>query len=239
MDSYRNATDMGLKGASLRELRDEIDAQILETNETLNDLLVDNFLSLGVKYEQATWTIIRKPWVNPSNASSAAPTLPHKRPSTGAMCLITSFTSAAVLTSSLPTHRGKCFKLMKKNFLQHRMQKLRRNLLRIEDWKLQFDSLMLQLDTREAWLEYCSRFPHITKYFKTADEYSHSGSSGKLNLYLLFLERSFHLLRPDGHCGIVIPSGIYTDLAQRAYVTYCLSKPKLKACFALKIARDF
>ncbi|MBK7502085.1 MAG: hypothetical protein IPI14_05055 [Polaromonas sp.] len=32
MDSYRNATDMGLKGASLRELRDEIDAQILETN---------------------------------------------------------------------------------------------------------------------------------------------------------------------------------------------------------------
>ncbi|WP_442941805.1 Eco57I restriction-modification methylase domain-containing protein [Nostoc sp.] len=33
-----------------------------------------------------------------------------------------------------------------------------------------------------------------------------------VNFYKLFLEQCFNLLRHGGGCGIVIPSGIYTDL---------------------------
>ena len=238
MDSYRNATDMGLKGASLRELRDEIDAQILETNETLNDLLVDNFLSLGVKYEQATWDDNKKALGKPvkrvvSRADIAAQTpfhwgyvfdhIIHKR---GGFDIV------------LANPPWEVFQTDEKEFFATQDAKIKKKSLRIEDWKLQFDSLMLQLDTREAWLEYCSRFPHITKYFKTADEYSHSGSSGKLNLYLLFLERSFHLLRPGGHCGIVIPSGIYTDLGAKGLRNLLFEQTKIEGLFCFENRKE-
>jgi Alw26I/Eco31I/Esp3I family type II restriction m6 adenine DNA methyltransferase len=35
--------------------------------------------------------------------------------------------------------------------------------------------------------------------------------SGDLNLYKLFIERIYHLLKPNGYCSIVVPSGIHTD----------------------------
>lgn len=39
--------------------------------------------------------------------------------------------------------------------------------------------------------------------------------STDINLYKLFVEQCFNLLRSGGHCGIVIPSGIYTDLGAK------------------------
>lgn len=62
--------------------------------------------------------------------------------------------------------------------------------------------------------------PHINQYFPgRLPEYQKRvvvvdgrPRSVDLNLYKLFVERSFHLLRAGGHCGIVIPSGVYTDL---------------------------
>ena len=36
-----------------------------------------------------------------------------------------------------------------------------------------------------------------------------------INLYKLFTEQCFNLLRDGGQCGIVIPSGIYTDLGAK------------------------
>ncbi|MEI2813638.1 MAG: DNA methyltransferase [Burkholderiaceae bacterium] len=137
MDSYRNATDMGLKGASLRELRDEIDAQILETNETLNDLLVDNFLSLGVKYEQATWDDKKKALGKPvkrvvSRADIAAQTpfhwgyvfdhIIHKR---GGFDIV------------LANPPWEVFQTDEKEFFaEHRMAKIKKKSLRIEELEI-------------------------------------------------------------------------------------------------------
>ena len=36
-----------------------------------------------------------------------------------------------------------------------------------------------------------------------------------INLYKLFTEQCANLLREGGDCGIVIPSGIYTDLGAK------------------------
>ena len=53
--SYRGASEGGLRGMSLRDLRLEIETDIASANLTLNDLMKDEFHRLGVKYEQATW----------------------------------------------------------------------------------------------------------------------------------------------------------------------------------------
>ena len=36
-----------------------------------------------------------------------------------------------------------------------------------------------------------------------------------VNLFKLFLEQTLHLLRNAGQCGIVVPSGIYSDLGAK------------------------
>lgn len=43
-----------------------------------------------------------------------------------------------------------------------------------------------------------------------------------INLYKLFTERCFALLRDGGHCGIVIPNGIYKDLGATGLRKYAV-----------------
>jgi len=73
-----------------------------------------------------------------------------------------------------------------------------------------------------AWLEYLSRYPHQSAYFRSARQFENQISivNGKkagtdINLYKLFTEQCYNLLRDGGQCGIVIPSGIYTDLGTK------------------------
>jgi hypothetical protein len=59
----------------------------------------------------------------------------------------------------------------------------------------------------------------MSGYYRSAAEYQYQSAvvAGKktgsdINLYKLFTERCFSLLREGGHCGIVIPNGLYKDL---------------------------
>ena len=52
IDNFRHATEYA---EDLTVLRDAIDTKKREAYETLNDILLDEFNSLGIKYEQATW----------------------------------------------------------------------------------------------------------------------------------------------------------------------------------------
>lgn len=241
MDSYRNAADMGLKGASLRDLRDEIDAQILETNETLNDLLVDNFLSLGVKYEQATWDDKKKALGKPvkrvvSRADIAAQTpfhwgyvfddIIHKR---GGFDIV------------LANPPWEVFKPQAKEFFAEYSGVVSKNKMTIKEFEKEQGKLLQNKDVQAAWLEYESRFPHMSSYYRAAPEFKHQSAvvGGKktgsdLNLYKLFVERAFHLMRPGGHCGIVIPSGIYTDLGAKGLRDLLFTQTKIEGLFCFE-----
>ncbi|MBB1126448.1 Eco57I restriction-modification methylase domain-containing protein, partial [Thiospirillum jenense] len=77
-------------------------------------------------------------------------------------------------------------------------------------------------EIRVDWLDYASHFPHQSAWFRAAPQFSFQSAvvNGKktgsdINLYKLFTEQCVNLLRPGGECGIVIPSGIYTDLGAK------------------------
>ncbi len=55
-----------------------------------------------------------------------------------------------------------------------------------------------------------------------------------INLYKLFLERCYHLLREGGECGIVIPSGIYTDLGSKQLREMLFSQTKITGLFCFE-----
>lgn len=113
--------------------------------------------------------------------------------------------------------------------------------LDIKNWaKLRND--LLRIPEAEAeWLSYVSRFPHQSAFFKKADQYRNQRSemdgksvARKINLYALFVEQCFNLLRPLGLCGIVIPSGIYTDLGAKQIREMLFSQTRLTGLFGFE-----
>lgn len=70
----------------------------------------------------------------------------------------------------------------------------------------------------EQWLLYERTINIEGEYYKKSEEYGWQSDEingkqvgGDLNLYKLFVERSYKLLKKDGYCGIITPSGVYTD----------------------------
>ena len=81
----------------------------------------------------------------------------------------------------------------------------------------------------------------MSRWFRAAPEFKHQSAvvAGKktgsdVNLYKLFVERSFHLLRPGGHCGIVIPSGIYTDLGAKGLRDLLFTQTQIEGLFCFE-----
>ena len=62
----------------------------------------------------------------------------------------------------------------------------------------------------ERWGEYQDGFKEVSVYCKEPQAYT-CLQKGKIDLYKAFLERFFTILKNDGHMGIVVPGGIYTD----------------------------
>ena len=55
-----------------------------------------------------------------------------------------------------------------------------------------------------------------------------------VNLYKLFIEMSFNLLKDNGECGILIPSGIYTDLGAKGLRDLLFNETKITGLFCFE-----
>ena len=83
------------------------------------------------------------------------------------------------------------------------------------------DNLLEQDHIREHWYDYKRLIRQTGNYFRGGDYQYQSDQilgvngiktiSGDLNLYKLFLERMYRLMKPEGYCGVIIPSGFHTD----------------------------
>jgi hypothetical protein len=112
------------------------------------------------------------------------------------------------------------FKPNSKEFFERYSDLVTRNKMRIEEFEKEKTTLISKdPEIREAWLSYLSAFPHQSLYFRNSTQYANQIGTvdgrkvgSDINLYKLFLEQCTHLLNKGARCGIVIPSGIYTDL---------------------------
>jgi hypothetical protein len=101
-------------------------------------------------------------------------------------------------------------------------------------------TLLQNAEVRAAWLAYESRFPHMSQFSRSARIQATKAPwwaarhRADMNLYKLFTERCFHLLRPGGHCGIVIPSGIYTDLGAKGLRDLLFGQTHIEGLFCFE-----
>jgi hypothetical protein len=200
-------------GADLQELRDCIQAKKCTAISTLNDILLAEFVHLGIKYEEATWDDKKHAEGKPRKRALKIEDIATLKPFHWGYefdQILANGGFDAIITNP----PWDVLQADEKEFFQRHDVSIHKKKIDIKEWRERFNEFMENKDLRKAWLDYASGFGYLTSWIKNADQYE-CQRQGKINLYAVFVEQCFNLLRADGYCGIVIPSGIYTDLGTK------------------------
>jgi Putative DNA-binding domain len=237
LGEYRNAAALGIK--SLTRLRDEIQADKEKAYLTLNTLLHKTFHGLKIKYEQATWDAAKGKEGKPVKRDLTLKDIEALKPFHWA------FEFAEVMgrggfDAIIANPPWDAVKPNAKEFFETHSQLVSKKKMSIKDFEKEQGKLLADPVIRAEWLAYQSYFPHISSYYRAAPQFTQQSSTvnGKktgsdLNLYKLFLEQCFRLLRLGGECGIVTPSGIYTDLGSKGLREMLFGQAKVTSLFGL------
>jgi hypothetical protein len=245
LETYRHAAVAVGKDMNLRVLRDRIDAEIRHASGVMNELLRDQFEALGVKFEEAQWDAKKKDLGKPKKRQVTVADIAAQTPFHWGYVFDDIVQRRGGFDIILANPPWEVFKPQAKEFFAEYSDVVTKNKMGIKEFEKEQASLLQNAEVRAAWLAYENRFPHINKYFRSAPEYGYQISvvDGRkiptdLNLYKLFLERCFQLMRPGGHCGIVVPSGIYTDLGAKGLRDMLLDKTQIEGLFCFENRKE-
>ncbi|MDD1429188.1 Eco57I restriction-modification methylase domain-containing protein, partial [Dolichospermum sp. ST_sed9] len=136
------------------------------------------------------------------------------------------------------------FKPQAKEFFAEYSDLVTKNKMDIKTFEKEQKQLLENSDVAAAWLKYQSQYPHVSLYFRGAEQYINQISvvNGKkqgtdINLYKLFVEQCFNLLQSNGRCGIIIPTGIYTDLGTKQLREMLFSQTSIGKLFSFSNER--
>ncbi|MFW8628465.1 Eco57I restriction-modification methylase domain-containing protein [Deinococcus sp. ME38] len=223
----------------LTALREDIQRQKDTAYETLNALLHKQFHDLGIKYEEVTWDATKGKEGKTRKRALTLDDITALKPFHWA------FEFAPVMARGgfdavIANPPWDVVKPNGKEFLQSFAPTISKNNMSIKDFEKEKGKLLADPAILTEWLAYQSSFPYVSAYYRAAPQFAHQSSTvnGKktgsdLNLYKLFLEQSYRLLRDGGECGIVIPSGVYTDLGAKGLREMLFEKTAVTSLFGL------
>ncbi|MBD2564369.1 MULTISPECIES: Eco57I restriction-modification methylase domain-containing protein [Nostoc] len=223
------------KDTCYRHLRRSIEQLNKESQEKLNLLLLDEFSKrLGIKYEEVQLTgKSQKRVLKVEDIAALKPF--HWGYHFNEVLERGGFD--AIITNP----PWEIFKPQAKEFFAQHNELVTKNKMDIKDFEKEQNKLLQNPIIASAWLEYQSQYPYVSAYYRSSEQYKNQISivNGKkagtdINLYKLFTEQCFNLLRSGGECGIVIPSGIYTDLGTKQLREMLFSQTKVTGLFCLE-----
>ena len=201
---------------ALEQLRRSIDDRKQRTYQRLNEILLDDFQALKIQYEQAR--LQGKARKRQLQAADMAALKPFHWGYEFDEIMATRGGFDVIITNP----PWEVFKPQDEEFFAQyddRIRQKRAN--RVEKRRIKAQ-LLEQDEIRAAYLDYQSAYRHVSAWYRAAPQYKNQISrvNGRkqgtdINLYKLFSEQCFNLLRKGGTCGIVIPSGIYSDLGAK------------------------
>ncbi len=206
----------------LGTLRETIDEKKTEAYETLDDILTEEFKTLGIKYEEATWDAEKGKQGRAKKRAIKAKDIEALQPFHWGYEFDRILNGNDGFDAIITNPPWEIFKPNSKEFFEDYSEVVSKKKMTIHDFESHQGDLLKDKDIKAAWLDYLSQFPHQSAWFRSSEQYKNQISvvNGRkagtdINLYKLFTEQCFNLLRPGGLCGIVIPSGIYTDLGTK------------------------
>lgn len=208
--------------ADTSALRDSIEALKSEARGTLNEILLQEFQDTGARYEQATWDDAQRKEGRPVRRPLTAEDMAALRPFHWGYEFDHILHERGGFDAILANPPWEIFKPNAKEFFMEHSDVVTKNKMTIKEFEEKQGELLENSEVRVAWLNYLSQFPHLSVFYRNAAQYRNQISlvNGKrvgtdINLYKLFVEQCFNLLRTGGQCGIVLPSGLYTDLGTK------------------------
>ena len=245
VQSYRNNASLLGQQVNLRELRDQIDHEMQQANGVMNELLRDQFETQGVRFEQAQWDAKKNALGKASKRQMQVSDIAAQTPFHWGYVFDAIVQDKGGFDIILANPPWEVLKPQDKEFFADYSQLVSKNKMTIKDFEKERATLLQQPAVQSAWLDYESRFPHMSQWFRAAPEYRFQSAvvGGKktgsdINLYKLFVERCFHLARPGGHCGIVIPSGIYTDLGAKGLRDLLFGQTRIEGLFCFENRKE-
>ncbi|WP_043939769.1 Eco57I restriction-modification methylase domain-containing protein [Planktothrix prolifica] len=220
----------------LLQLRNHIEKLNQESQEKLNLLLLDEFSKkLGIKYEQAQ--ISGKPKKRLLTVADMAALEPFHWGYHFDEIIGQRGGFDAIITNP----PWETFQPDAKEFFAKYSDIVSKKKMDIKDFETELKRLVADEEIKNTWLKYQSDFNHQREFFRFASQYKNQVPiiNGKrhgkdVNLYKLFLEQCFNLLRDGGECGIVIPSGIYTDLGAKRLREMLFTETQLTGLFGFE-----
>jgi len=250
IELYRvHAFQPGEKGGLTQEerliaLRSHIENVREQSYARLNQMLLDEFKALGIEFHEATWDDDNNDDGKPIKRALKIKDIEALQPFHWGY-EFDKVIAEGGFDGIVTNPPWEVFQTNEKEFFQNYAPAIQRKKLRIEDWQKQRDKLMRDTEIRTDWLAYASLFPHQWGYFKKSRQYANQISTvdgkavgNKPNLYNLFAEQCFNLLRPGGHCGIVIPSGIYTDLGAKQLREMLFGQTQIEGLFCFENRKE-
>lgn len=236
IDQYRRTSSYTDR---LQAIRDQIEAEKREAISTLNDILLSQFKELGIKYEEATWEAEKQKQGRWKKRILGFKDIERLQPFHWGYEFAEALSSGGfdIILTNPP---WEVFKPQAKEFFSEYSRIVTKNKMTIKDFEVEQDRLLKTPEVRQAWLEYQSRFPHVSLFYRTSPQYENQISivnekkvGTDINLYKLFLERCFRLLRTGGRCGILLPTSIYSDLGSKRLREMLFYKAEVKVLFGL------
>ncbi|WP_174714060.1 Eco57I restriction-modification methylase domain-containing protein [Candidatus Viridilinea mediisalina] len=241
--TYRD-TATTLRGVALSALRDEIQRHREEAAEVLDALLLDDFQSLGIKYEEATWDTAKGKLGKPKKRPLTLEDLRALQPFHWGYEFDEVMNERGGFDAIIANPPWETLKPDAKEFFGEHSDLVSKKKMNVKAFEQEQTKLLQDPEILGAWLSYLSRFPYQSAYFRTAAQFDHQSAvvGGKrtgtdINFYKLFVEQIFHLLHPGGQGGIVVPSGIYTDLGATGLRKLLFDQTQVRAILSLSNER--
>lgn len=237
VDLYRHT---GAYTDDLRSLRDDIETKKREAIETLDEILLSEVQKLGINFEQAAWDVAKKKAGKSKKRPLTIRDVEALEPFHWGYEFDEIINRRGGFDAIIANPPWEVFKPNAKEFFTQHSALVKKKKMDIKAFEKEQNKLLRDPEIVEAWEEYLSTFPHVSGYFRSANHYAKQISTvdGKkvgsdINLYKLFLEQSFNLLRPSGRCGIILQSGIYTDLGAKQLRETLFSEATTDALYGL------
>ena len=229
---------------ALIQLRSDIENVHRESYARLNPMLLDEFHALGIQFEQATWDDKKNDTGKPEKRRLKLSDIEALHP------FHWGYEFDKVMASGgfdgiITNPPWEIFKPNSKEFFEQHSELISKKKMAIHDFEKAQAKLLKDSEIKAAWLEYLSGYPHVSAFYRSTLQYKNQISivdgrkaGSDTNLYKLFTEQCFNLLRKGGYCGIVIPSGIYTDLGTKQLREMLFSQTEVTGLFCFENKKE-